>query len=171
MRYCQVEARVITIERIEPDGPLYESERQLRDEVLLKPLGLTVAAFEAAFPGIERRYEHFVALFDHPLGLRVVGCCGLLPDDPEQGEGRLLQMAVDPQCQGEGLGRRLVVAIESRAFGDLGFVRLTCHARVEAALFYGSLGWIPKGEIFEEVGIPHRSMVLDRPEVQLERPN
>ncbi len=161
---------MITIERIELDSPLYESERLLRDEVLLKPLGLSVAKFEALFPGIERRYEHFAAVLDHPGGLRVVGCCGLLPDDPKVGEGRLLQMAVDPQRQGEGLGRRLVVAIESRAFGELDFVRLVCHARTEVATFYDTLGWAPEGDIFEEVGIPHRSMVLDRPPVQIERP-
>ena len=94
----------------------------------------------------------------------------LLPDDPRVGEGRLLQMAVDPQRQGEGLGRRLVVAIESRAFGELDFVRLVCHARTEATTFYDTLGWAPEGDIFEEVGIPHRSMVLDRPPVQIERP-
>ena len=79
-------------------------------------------------------------------------------------------MVVDPQCQGEGLGHRLVVAIESRAFGELDFVRLSCHARVEAATFYDRLGWVPDGDVFEEVGIPHRSMVLDRPPAPIERP-
>ena len=161
---------MITIERIELDNPLYESERLLRDEVLLRPLGLSVAKFESLFPGIEGRYEHFVAVLDHPTGLRVVGCGGLLPDDPKVGEGRLLQMAVDPQRQGEGLGRRLVVAIESRAFAELGFVRISCQARVEAATFYDTLGWTPDGDVFEEVGIPHRSMALDRPPAQIDRP-
>ncbi len=167
---------MITIERIELDGVLYESERRLRDEVLLGPLGLTVADFEAAFPGVEQRYEHFAAVLDHPLGRRVVGCCGLLPDDPAQGEGRLLQMVVDPQLQGSGVGRRLVVAVEARGFGELDFVRLSCRARVGVVPFYGGLGWKPTGGLFEEVGIPHRLMVLDRPEKpggspeQIERP-
>lgn len=168
--YYGTEARVIKIERISVDGPLYESERDLRDAVLLGPLGLSVARFGELFPGIEHRYEHFAAVLSDSNGPRVVGCCGFLADDPIQGEGRLLQMAVDPQRQGEGLGRRLVVAVESRAFGELDQVRLACHARLEVVSFYDSLGWIPKGEKFEEAGVEHRSMVLERPPVQLERP-
>ena len=161
---------LITIRRIELADPLYTSERALRERVLFKPLGLSMARFEAEFPGVEQRYEHFVAVMDHPTGPLVIGCAGLLVGEPGPNEGRLLQMAVDPQRQGEGIGRRLVVAIESRAFGVKDLRRLSCHAREPVAAFYRGLGWHNQGAPFDEIGIPHRLLVLDRPTTPPVRP-
>jgi predicted GNAT family N-acyltransferase len=71
-----------------------------------------------------------------------------------------MQMAVDLQRQGEGLGTRLVVAIEQRAFGELGLRELFCHARDTALGFYQTLGWEFDSDIFSEAGIPHRKMIF-----------
>lgn len=162
------------IRRITTDDPLYEQERALREEVLLRPLGLDLAKFDEAFPGVEARFEHFVAVAEHQKGPRVIGCAALLVNEPESGVGQLMQMAVDPQRQGEGIGRRLVAGVEARAFGPSpvghGLGRLCCHSRVEAAAFYESLGWRREGEVFEEVGIPHVTLVVDRPPAPPERP-
>ncbi len=146
--------------RITRGDPLYAQQRALREEVLLRPLGLDMARFEAEFPGFESRLVHFVAVVDHPTGRRVVGCGSVLPDHPSPGAGRLMQMAVDPQRQGEGIGRQLVVAIESHAFGDLGLGELTCHAQEHAVPFYEKLGWRAEGAPIVEAGIPHRRMVF-----------
>jgi predicted GNAT family N-acyltransferase len=154
---------MIRIRRITTDDPLYQQECALRESVLLRPLGLSMADFHREFPGIEGRLEHFVAVFDHPSGPRVVGCAALLPDHPSTGSGKLMQMAVDLQRQGEGIGRRLVVAIERRAFGELGLTELYCHAQLGAVGFYSSLGWAFDGDTFLEAGIQHRRMVF-RPE-------
>jgi predicted GNAT family N-acyltransferase len=70
-----------------------------------------------------------------------------------------MQMAVDNQRHGEGIGTRLVVAIERRAFGELGLSELFCHARDTAYGFYSSLGWEFDSETFLEANIPHRRMV------------
>ncbi|MBX3402223.1 MAG: GNAT family N-acetyltransferase [Phycisphaeraceae bacterium] len=151
---------MITIRRITLDDPLYPQECALRESVLLRPIGLDVPKFKALFPGVEERFEHFVAVFAHPSGPRIVGCATLLPDHPEPGVGKLMQMAVDLQRQGEGIGTRLVVAVEQRAFGELGLRELFCHARDTAYGFYASLGWTFDSEVFDEAGVPHRRMVF-----------
>lgn len=151
---------MITIRRITLDDPLYPQECALRESVLLRPIGLDVPKFKAMFPGVEERFEHFVAVFAHPSGPRIVGCATLLPDYPEPGVGKLMQMAVDLQRQGEGIGTRLVVAVEQRAFGELGLRELFCHARDTAYGFYGSLGWTFDSGVFDEAGVPHRRMVF-----------
>lgn len=148
------------IRRITTDDPLYPQECALREQVLLNPIGYDMARFRAEFTGLEERFEHFVAVVRHGSGLRVVGCATLLPNYPSPGMGKLMQMAVDPQRQGEGLGRRLVVAVESRAFGELGLTELFCHAQLPAMGFYEALGWGTDSDEFTEAGIPHRRMRL-----------
>lgn len=154
---------MIRIQRIERDSPLYAQERELRERVLLGPIGLDLNWFDRNYPGCDVSAEHFVAVVEAVPGQRVVGCALLVPAHP--GAGQLMQMAVDPQRQGEGIGRRLVVAVESRAFGPLGLRELFCHARSGSEGFYRRLGWLAEGEPFVEAGVPHLRMVL-RPEEQ-----
>lgn len=151
---------MLTVRRITRDDPLYPQEVALREGVLLGPIGLNLQSFMDLFPGAEERFEHFVAIFNHPSGPRVIGCALLLPDYPQHGRGKLMQMAVDLQRQGEGIGTRLVVEIEKRAFGELGLAEIFCHARDTAYGFYSSLGWQFDSDTFEEAGIPHRRMIF-----------
>ncbi len=151
---------MIQIRRITTSDPLYAQEVALRDSVLLQPIGLDVAKLQGLFPGLEEQAEHFVAVFDHPAGPRVIGTALLLPNHPKTGIGKLMQMTVDPQRQGEGIGTRLVVAIERRAFGEIGLDEIFCHARDTALGFYSSLGWTFDSDTFMEAGIPHRRMLF-----------
>lgn len=161
-------AGVIRIARITPASELYPGEVALREAVLLEPIGYDMDRFRAAYPGVEERAEHFVAVLEHTGGPRVVGCALLLPPGAGKeadggGLAKLMQMAVDPQRQGEGIGRRLVVAAEARAFGELGLVGLYCHAQDRAIGFYEKLGWRGEGEDFVEADVPHRKMVVHAP--------
>ncbi len=145
---------------------LHAQEVALREDVLLGPIGMDCPKFRTMFPeggAREENFDHFVAVFDHPGGARVVGTALLLPNHPKPGTGKLMQMAVDKQRQGEGIGTRLVVAIEQRAFGNLGLTEIYCHARDTAYGFYQSLGWTFDSDVFDEAGVPHRRMVF-RPE-------
>ena len=149
--------------RIDAHDPLYPQTLALREAVLLGPVGYTADRFKEAYPGIENRFEHFVAVVDsHAPGeadpRRVVGVVCLLPGDPDPGSGKLMQMAVDPQRRGEGLGSRLLVELERRAFAELGLAELYCHAQLPAVPFYERHGWAVEGDEFEEAGIPHRVM-------------
>lgn len=158
---------MIKVQRITPQSPLYPSSVALRESVLLNSIGYDHERFTAEYPGVDERAEHFVAVLDHPTGTRVVGCLLLLTDEEPAEDGKtrakVMQMAIDPQRQGEGLGRRLVVAAEARAFGELGINRLYCHSQDPAVGFYAKLGWHPEGAPFEEAGIGHRKMVVDAP--------
>jgi len=154
---------VVRIRRITTGDPLYRQECVLREEVLLRPLGIDLARFLAEFPGIEGRLEHYVATVEMSGSERVVGCVALLANEPQEGAGRVMQMAVDRQRQGEGVGRRLIVAVEVRAFGELGLSELVCHAQEGAVGFYEKLGWMADSEVFLEAGIRHRRMAIRHP--------
>jgi GNAT superfamily N-acetyltransferase len=174
------------IRRIQRSDPLYGQERSLREDVLLRPIGLDLSKFEREFPGIEEQFEHFVAVTHRPgaspasdrlvMGLDpaslggpcVIGCAALLAHYPRPGVGKLMQMAVDRQRQGEGIGRRLVVAVEARAFGELGLDELFCHAQLPAIGFYERLGWEVDSDEFIEANIPHRRMRVRAPASDLE---
>lgn len=144
--------------------PLYPQECSLREDVLLNPIGYDIEKFKREFVGVEEKFEHFVAVFDHPSGPKVIGCATLLPNYGEPGRGKLMQMAVNRQRQGEGIGRMLVVAVERRAFGEIGLHELFCHARDTAYGFYEQLGWQFDSDVFMEAGVPHRRMMMRLPE-------
>lgn len=151
---------MIQIRRITTTDPLYPQEVALRDAVLLHPIGIDVAKLQELFPGLEEQAEHYVAVFDHPVGPKVIGTALLLPNHPQAGSCKLMQMTVDPQRQGESIGTQLVVAIERRAFAELGLSEVYCHARDTAYGFYSSLGWDFDSDTFIEAGIPHRRMIF-----------
>lgn len=150
------------IARIDPAHPLYPGECRLREDVLLRAVGYDMPSFIRDYP-YEHRFEHYVAVVEHPTGPAVVGCALLLPDHPEPGTGKVMQVAVDPQRRGEGIGRLLMTTIESRAFGELGLRRLYCHAQRPAVAFYDQLAWRGEGPVFIEAGIEHLRMVMDSP--------
>ncbi len=147
------------------DDPLYAQAVALRTAVLLEPLGLTIEDYCNIAPGREEQCEHFVALVDHPDGEKVVGAATLFIDrtNPELPRGKVQQVCVDKQLQGEGIGHKLMIAIEARSFGELGLSSLYCHAQLAAVPFYDKLGWSTQGEEFEEAGIAHRRMSISAP--------
>lgn len=70
---------------------------------------------------------------------------------------KLRQMAVAPEFRRQGLGQKLIAAVEKILIND-GVKRIDLHARAEAESFYRTCGFDPVGDIFTEVGIPHRCM-------------
>jgi predicted GNAT family N-acyltransferase len=139
----------------------YRRERALRDEILRKPLGLTLGDEQLE---AERGQWHF-GLFDRAGGL--VGCVVVVPpgagDTSRPGpwhagsEARLRQMAVAEPFQRQGHGRRLIAAVES-LLAVRGVTRLVLHARQHVVPFYEKLGYRVVGDEFIEVTIPHRRM-------------
>lgn len=133
---------------IDAAHPLYAQELELRYQVLRAPLGFDRSAVKFPF---EEQSLHLVAVEDG----RVVGCVLFHPEAPHT--GRLFQMAVAPSRQKEGLGARLVRALEGELVAR-GIQDVTLHARAHVVGFYEKLGYAPEGEPYEERGIPHRSM-------------
>ncbi|MBO6738878.1 MAG: GNAT family N-acetyltransferase [Phycisphaerales bacterium] len=156
---------MIKISHISMDNPLYEQEVALRTSVLLDPIGFTFDDYLGMAPGREEESEHYVATLDHPTGIKVVGTATLFISEDNQGQrtGKVQQVCVDPQRQGEGIGRRLMIAMEARGFGELGLEQLYCHAQLSAMPFYERLGWQSEDEVFVEAGIEHKRMYISAP--------
>lgn len=156
---------MIKISHISMDDPLYEQEKALRTSVLLDPIGFSFQQYLDMAPGREEQSEHYIAVLDHPSGPRVVGTSTLFISENKDGQrvGKVQQVCVDPQRQGEGIGRRLMIAMEARGFGELGLEQLYCHAQLEALAFYERLGWSCESEVFVEAGIEHKKMFISAP--------
>lgn len=126
----------------------YAAAFALREEVLRKPLGLSLNDETLAQ---ERDYFHLVCHLDSEL----VACLVLLPK--ESGDIRMRQVAVKPHLQGQGIGRALVEFAEQFA-RERGFTLMKLHARDIAIPFYERLGYESVGEPFVEVTILHQTM-------------
>ena len=156
---------MVKIKHISMDNPLYEQEKALRLAILLEPIGYSFEDYLAMAPGREAQSEHFVAVVDHPSGERVVGTATLFirEDEHKQKIGKVQQVCVDKQRQGEGIGRKLMIAMEARGFGELGLTNLYCHAQLDAMPFYERLGWQSEEREFLEAGIAHKKMFIAAP--------
>ncbi len=133
------------------EDPLYQKERDLRNRILLRPIGVADHAWEMN----DARSWHFAALD----GEQLVGCVVLVPLDATHKRAQLIQMAVEKDRQGQGIGKLLVLHLLEFA-GQQGIREVLIHARNNTTDFYGKFGFEIHGEAFEEVGILHRHMRL-----------
>lgn len=72
----------------------------------------------------------------------VVGVCALKQD--EEGEWELTKMAVDPKCQGRGIGKTLMDTVEDFAKNELGLDRIYLISNTinaAAICLYKRCGW------------------------------
>lgn len=126
----------------------YQQMVQLRNDILRKPLKLTLTPEELE----KEKDEILIAAFEEE---KMLGCCMFIIVDPST--VRLRQMAVMNNLQGKGIGRALMQFAENIA-RDRGFRKIIMHARKSAAGFYEKLGYqVCSGE-FEEVTLPHYEM-------------
>lgn len=140
----------IEISRITLEDPLYEQERDLRNRVLLRPIGIPDFGWEHN----DANSWHFIAT----KGGKVIGCVVLVRLDQAATKTQLIQMAVEHELQGQGVGRMLVEHLI--AFASENRVReIQIHAREDVTAFYERVGFEIVGEPFEEVGIKHRHML------------
>jgi predicted GNAT family N-acyltransferase len=140
----------LKIVEVEHGSEAYWQAVELRREVLRRPLGLDFSDQQLS---AEAGDSHLVALQD---GL-VVGCLVLTPRGSEV---QMRQVAVRPDLQGQGIGRLLVEESEIVARRG-GFASMVLHARDTAIPFYQRLGYTTVSDVYEEVGIPHRTMAKD----------
>ena len=134
---------------IDDQHPLYPQELSLRYLVLRAPLGMEQGSEVYAF---ENQAWHCIA----HIGETVIGCV-LLHPQPDRSAGKLLQMAVHPSHQGQGVGAQLVKELERHAFSN-NIAHVVMNAREVAFPFYEKLGYTFSSDFFEEVGVPHRAM-------------
>lgn len=71
--------------------------------------------------------------------------------------GKIERVAVLPNYRGEGLGRRLMEALEGEARAR-DVERIELHAQLDVEGFYHALGYVTVSDVFEEAGMAHVEM-------------
>ena len=138
----------ISIQQINHTHHFYSGVWQVREDVLRKPLGLSLVNEDLGRDAIN---EIFIALNNEI----VIGCVLMQP--LSEHEIQLRAMAVYNDWQGKGIGKMLVQAAE-RFSKTNGFNKITLHARKVAIGFYENMGYIITSGEFTEVGISHYMM-------------
>ena len=138
----------LCIRQIEYGSAEWEAEVQLRLTVLRQPLGLTFPLEELA---LETDTLHIGAFAADTL----IGCLLLTPQT--QTICKMRQVAVAAKYRGRGIGRALVQHAEVAAKQN-GYTEIVLHARETAVAFYLALKYLPEGEPFTEVTLPHLAM-------------
>lgn len=128
----------------------YEAELALRDEVLRRPIGRSVADDDLSGEG---DFRH-IGAFD---GNYLVGCMVLRPGAKAV---RMAQVAVREEYRGCGIGRAMAGFAEACA-REMDASAILIHARKTALGFYEKMGFEKTGGEFQEVGIPHYPMRKD----------
>lgn len=132
-------------------SPAWREMVELRRRILRLPLGLDFTEEELA---AEAGQLH-LGIWE---GRRLLGCALVVWSDGDYAKVR--QVAVDDHLQGQGIGRSVMNACADAVRAE-GKRQIRLHARETAVPFYLALGYRVEGDPFEEIGIPHRLMVLD----------
>jgi predicted GNAT family N-acyltransferase len=138
----------IIIREIQYNSDEYRQELTLRDEVLRKPLGMSL--FDENLEADEQD-THCSAFCNGQL----VGT--LLLKRVSLTEVKMRQVAVSEQFQSRKIGSKLVVFAEEFA-RSCGYKTMVLHARKTAVEFYLKQGYQKHGNQFIEVGIAHYEM-------------
>ena len=137
------------IKQIEFDSSDYHKELILRDEVLRKPLGLSL--FDENLT-TEAADVHFGAFVNDRL------IAVLLLTKLNGTDIKMRQVAVDENFRSLKAGSKLVQIAETYA-KNAGYRKIVLNARKTAVGFYEKLGYERKGDMFTEVGIAHFKML------------
>lgn len=142
----------IVVSRIDITDAKYPQVYNLREEMLRKPIGLSLKD-----ENLSADASNAIFIAEH--NDTVIGCVMLYPIADEE-KIKLRQMAVYDEWQGKGIGKVLVDAAENYA-KDKGYSAIILHARKVSEGFYKKLGYDTTSSEFTEVGIPHVVMEKD----------
>lgn len=124
----------------------YEQACLLRDEMLRKPLGLSL------FDEDLEAESDFIHVAGRDGAGTVQAYLQFKPVD--ENVVKMQQVVVTAHWQGQGIGRALVHFSEDHA-RSLGYTEVTLHAREVVMSFYETLGYRREGDVFTEVSLPH----------------
>lgn len=130
--------KMLEVRNIATIEPHYKQEWELRNNVLLRPLGIPDNSWEIS----DENAWHFDATENN----RVVACAVLAPLESKS-KARLIQVAVDVTLQGKGVGKILINSILKFAKKEE-LKEIVCHSRASANKFYKKLGFEIYGESF-----------------------
>lgn len=134
---------------IDYESPYYAKVLKLREEVLRKPLGLSLTEDDT----LEDKDQYIVIATS--MG-SVLGCVMLKILDADTVKFR--QMAVMPAHQNSKIGSMLLHYAENFCLLNE-YHHIELHARLPVVSFYEKNGYQTDGDVFEEVGIGHIKMM------------
>ena len=140
---------------VEYGSPEYHQAARLRYRLFYQEHGIP---FKSIFNPQEERDLHFVITVDRPNNVLAYGRLGQNSID----EFQIYQMVVEPEYQGQGLGK-LILQVLIEAATNQGASRLVLNARVTKINFYQKSGFESIGEVFasSSTGVPHIKMQKD----------
>ncbi|MCB0695789.1 MAG: GNAT family N-acetyltransferase [Chitinophagaceae bacterium] len=138
----------LNFKKITPADKEYADVFELREEILRKPIGLSLHDEDLS----DEVNDHILIAEDND---EIIACLILSPRPGNTVQ--LRQMAVAVKHQGRSIGKQLVNYAEQFA-REHGYERIMLHARMVAKGFYERLGYLQTGDEFTEVGIPHIQM-------------
>jgi predicted GNAT family N-acyltransferase len=127
----------------------YVASLRLRSDILRAPLGKELVNSDTDGEEHQLHFGCFTAG-------QLKGCIVAKPLNGGT-KVKLRQMAVAGDCQGQGIGKRLIVDFE-RFLKNKGIKRTELSARQTAILFYKKLGYETIGGSYLEQGIEHTKM-------------
>ena len=133
---------------ITTNAPEYSAERLLRWEVLAKPHGMPPGS--EAFAE-EMQSMHLIAM----EGKNLVGCICFHQEGANS--GRIFEMAVSEEYQGQGFGRKLLHHLEELLL-EKGISDVYLFVRPENQEFYTLMGYALEDEIISQMGLKSRRM-------------
>ena len=110
---------------------------------------------EEEWDGLDDDAVHAVAILDD-----VVVGTGRLLLGGGGAEARIGRMAVRQELRREGIGARILAALEAEA-ASRGAERALLHAQTYVKEFYAGAGYTEHGDLFYEAGIEHVAMIKD----------
>ena len=137
------------IQEIAYDSPAWHEAWQIREDVLRKPLGLSLNDEDLSD---EAKCIHLAAL-DHEEN--VIGC--MIMQKINVFTIKMRQLAVSEEKQRKNIGTKLVKHAEQLAT-QLGYTKIFLYARINVREFYEKLGYKAVGEEHMLIGIPHITM-------------
>ena len=138
----------IDIREIKYQTEDYNQELKLRDQVLRKPLGLSL--YDENLKAEKDDFHIGAYTNDHLIGV-------LILTKQNEKEIKMRQVAVSEQWRSINVGTALVRYAEHYAKNE-GYEIVLLHARKTAREFYMKLGYESVGEEFLEINIPHYCM-------------
>ena len=145
----------ITTRIIDIEDAIYPQVYDLQEEILRKPIGLSLNDEDLS----EDANDDIVVA---ELNGNVQGCI-MLKKTTNPGIIKFRQMAVQQNVQRSGVGKVIMGAAEAHAW-NMGYSKITLHARITAEDFYKRLGYTTVSDVFTEVGIPHVVMEKQKPD-------
>lgn len=100
---------------------------------------------------------HLLYFVDNELA----GVTRLLPSGVSYSEISIGRVVIAPTHRGLGLGKKLMEASIAGCEEKFGKAPIKISAQYHLSKFYHSLGFVEKGEVYDEDGIPHIQMLRE----------